>query len=91
MTLITGEEYRESLRKRKSLKIHLHGEEIKNPVDHPIIKASINSVALTYELAENPGYRDLITTTSSLSGKTINRFCHLHQSTEDLQNKVRML
>ena len=68
MTLMTSKEYRESLRNRKPLKIYLLGEEIKNPVDHPIIKSSINSIALTYELAEDPKYRDLMTTTSSLSG-----------------------
>ena len=27
---------------------------------------------------------------SSLTGHTINRFTHLHQSTEDLMNKVKM-
>ncbi|NHI94017.1 MAG: 4-hydroxybutyryl-CoA dehydratase [Candidatus Lokiarchaeota archaeon] len=91
MTLMNGEEYRESLKNRKHLKIYLLGEEIQNPVEHPIIKASINSVALTYELAEDPRYRDLLTTKSSLTGKIINRFCHLHQSTEDLIKKVNML
>lgn len=91
MTLMTGKEYRESLRKRKPLLIYLHGEKIKNPVDHPIIRASINSVALTYELAEDPEYQDILTATSSLTGEIINRFCHLHQSTEDLIKKIKML
>ncbi|MHA1728834.1 MAG: 4-hydroxyphenylacetate 3-hydroxylase family protein [Promethearchaeota archaeon] len=91
MTLMTGKEYRESLRKRKPMKIYLLGEEIKNPVDHPIIKASINSVALTYELAEEKSpHRELMTTKSSLTGEIINRFCYLHQSTEDLIKKVKM-
>ncbi|MCP4760740.1 MAG: 4-hydroxybutyryl-CoA dehydratase [archaeon] len=90
MTLMTGIEYRESLKKRKPLKIFLHGVEIKNPVDHPIIKSSINSIALTYELAEDPKHEDLMTATSALTGKKINRFCHLHQSTDDLQKKVKM-
>ena len=31
-----------------------------------------------------------MTATSSLTGHKINRFTHLHQSTEDLINKVKM-
>ena len=91
MTIMTGEEYRASLRNRKPLNIFLLGEKIKNPVEHPIIKASINSVALTYELAHDPKYKELLTTKSSLTGKVINRFCHLHQSIDDLLKKVKML
>ncbi len=91
MTLMTGKEYRESLSERKPLKIYLLGEKIENPVEHPIIRSSINSVALTYELAQDPKYKDLMTTKSSLTGNTINRFCHIHQSTEDLMKKVKML
>lgn len=90
MVIKTAKEYIESLRARKPLKIYMNGEFIENPVDHPIIKPSINSVALTYELAEDPEFKDLATVKSSLTGKTINRFCHLHTSTEDLMNKVKM-
>ena len=45
---------------------------------------------MTYELAQNPEYADLMTVTSNLTGKKVNRFTHLHQSTEDLMNKVKM-
>ena len=37
-----------------------------------------------------PEYEDLMTVTSSLTGEKINRFCHLHQSTDDLIKKVKM-
>lgn len=50
----------------------------------------MNSMAMTYYLAEKEEYQDLMTATSSLTGKKINRFTHLHQSTEDLKNKVKM-
>ncbi|MHA1903804.1 MAG: 4-hydroxyphenylacetate 3-hydroxylase family protein [Candidatus Thorarchaeota archaeon] len=88
---MTGDEYRESLKRRRPLSIFLLGEEIENPIDHPIIAASINSIALTYDLAHDPQYKDLITAKSTLSGKTINRFCHLHQGVDDLQTKVKLL
>lgn len=87
--MMTKEQYIESLRKM-NLKVYFMGERIENPVDHPMIRPSMNSVAMTYELAEKEEYKDLMTATSNLTGKTINRFCHLHQSTEDLIKKVKM-
>lgn len=87
--MMTKEQYIESLRKL-NLKVYFMGEKIENPIDHPIIRPSMNSVAMTYELAEKEEYKDLMTATSNLTGKTINRFCHLHQSTDDLVKKVKM-
>lgn len=89
MPMKTAQQYEESLRKL-SFKIYLQGELVENPVDHPIIRPSMNSVKATYELAEDPQYEELMTATSHLTGKKINRFCHLHQSTEDLVKKVKM-
>lgn len=86
---MTKNEYIESLRKLK-LKVYFKGELIENPVDHPMIRPSMNSVAKTYELAEKEEYRDIMTAISNLTGKQINRFCHLHQSTDDLVKKVKM-
>ena len=87
--LMTGEQYIESLRKLKT-RVYMFGEKIENWVDHPIIRPSINCVAVTYDLAQDPEYADLMTAKSSLTGETINRFAHLHQSTEDLKKKVKM-
>lgn len=89
MALMTPEQYVESLRKL-NLKVYLFGELLENPVDHPIIRPSLNSVAKTYELAQMDEYKELMTAKSNLTGETVNRFCHLHQSTEDLKNKVKM-
>ncbi|WP_209703026.1 4-hydroxyphenylacetate 3-hydroxylase family protein [Clostridium algifaecis] len=89
MSLMTGEEYVESLRKLK-LNVYLLGEKIDNPVDNPILRPSLNSVKMTYDLAQMPEYEDLMTVKSSLTGKKINRFANLHQSTEDLVKKVKM-
>ncbi|GAB6153257.1 4-hydroxybutyryl-CoA dehydratase/vinylacetyl-CoA-Delta-isomerase [Desulfosporosinus burensis] len=85
----TAAQYEESLR-GLNFKVYLQGELVENPVDHPIIRPSMNSVKATYALAEDPQYEELMTATSNLSGEKINRFCHLHQSTEDLVKKVKM-
>ena len=86
----TREEYFESLRKL-NLKVYMFGKLVENPVDNPVIRPSLNSVGMTFELAQQPEYEDIMTATSSLTGKKINRFTHLHQSTDDLIKKVKML
>ena len=85
----TAQQYEDSLRELK-LKVYVQGELVNNPVDHPMIRPSMNSVKMTYALAEEPQYEDLMTATSHLTDKKINRFCHLHQSTDDLVKKVKM-
>jgi len=89
MAMMTGAEYIESLRKLNT-RVYMFGEKIDNWVDHPIIRPSINAVAMTYDLAQVDEYKDLMTATSNLTGKTINRFANIHQSTDDLMNKVKM-
>ena len=89
MAMMTGAEYIESLRKLNT-RVYMFGEKIENWVDHPMIRPSINCVAVTYDLAQDPQYEDLMTANSNLTGKKINRFANIHQSTEDLKKKVKM-
>ncbi|MHB9097353.1 MAG: 4-hydroxyphenylacetate 3-hydroxylase N-terminal domain-containing protein, partial [Syntrophales bacterium] len=89
MALKSPEQYEESLRKMK-FKVYLMGELVENPVDHPMIRPSMNSVKATYAVAGDPESEELLTATSHLTGEKINRFTHLHQSTEDLVKKVKM-
>ncbi|HEU0144730.1 MAG TPA: 4-hydroxyphenylacetate 3-hydroxylase N-terminal domain-containing protein, partial [Nitrososphaera sp.] len=87
MTIKNGAEYIESLRGR-NLKIYLFGELVEEPVDHPMIRPSINAVAETYDLAaENP---ELAAPHSSLTGLQVNRFLHIVESPQDLVNQNRM-
>ena len=89
MALKTGAEYIESIRNMK-MNIYLFGEKVENPVDNPILRPSLNSVRMTYDLAQMPEYQDLMTTISPFTGERINRFTHIHMSTDDLRNKVKM-
>lgn len=89
MALMTGEQYVESIRKM-NLQIYMFGEKIENPVDNPILRPSLNSVKMTYDLAQMPEYEDLMTVASHVTGEKINRFTHIHQSTDDLRKKVKM-
>ena len=84
----TGAEYIQSLRNR-NLRIFLFGEQVEEPVDHPMIQPSIRAVARTYDLAvENP---ELASVISPLTGDRISRFLHVCTSKEDLvlQNKMQ--
>ncbi len=89
MALKTPEEYLNDLRKM-DIELWVFGEQVKNYVDHPLIRPSINALAMTYKLAGEPEYEDIMTATSSLTGRKVNRFTHLHQSTDDLVKKVKM-
>jgi len=83
----TGTEYIDSLRGRK-LKVYLFGELVDEPVDHPVIRPSVNAVAETYDLAQrNP---ELGTALSPYTGTRINRFLHIATSADDLVNQNKM-
>jgi len=88
MVLKSPEEYFESI--KRPVNLYMFGEKIKEFWKHPIIIPSINSVKKIYELAQIDEYKDLMTTTSHLTGETINRFTHIHQSVDDLIKKVKM-
>jgi 4-hydroxybutyryl-CoA dehydratase / vinylacetyl-CoA-Delta-isomerase len=84
----SGAEYIESLRGR-GLKVFLMGETVEEPVDHPIIRPSINAVARTYDLANEDS--ELASAVSPLTGERVNRFLHVSASPGDLvmQNKMQ--
>jgi 4-hydroxybutyryl-CoA dehydratase/vinylacetyl-CoA-Delta-isomerase len=89
MPLMTVAQYEESLR-RLNLKVYMFGKRVENVVDDPVIHPSMEAVAKTYELAHLPEYEDIMTATSHITGKKINRFTHIHQSIDDLVKKSKM-
>ena len=58
--------------------------------DDPRIRGGINIIKETFDRAYDPEYEDLCTAISHLTSKKINRFCHIHQSEEDLLKKQKM-
>ena len=86
--IITGEDYIQSLRGRK-LKVFLMGQRVDEPVDHPIMRPSVNAMAITYDLAlEAP---EMATVWSPFTGGRVNRFLHVAMSGEEVvqQNKMQ--
>ena len=89
MALMTGKEYIESIRSM-DMQVYMFGKKVEHPVDDPILRPALNSVRMTYDLAQMPEYQDLMTAVSPETGKVINRFTHIHRSAEDLVKKVKM-
>ncbi|MBN1689569.1 MAG: aromatic ring hydroxylase [Dehalococcoidia bacterium] len=51
---------------------------------------TINMIGSTYDFAQDPKFQNLVLAKSHITGNTINRFTHIHQSTEDLHKKQDM-
>ncbi len=90
MKIRTKEDYIRSLEEQKTL-IYYNGKKVEGRTTHPAFIPHINSAAKTYELALMPEHEDLLTAVSSITGKKINRFTHIHSSVDDLIKKVQML
>ena len=85
--IVTADDYVASLRGRATT-VYMFGELIEEPVDHPIIRPSINALAKTYQLAiDEP---ELATAHSPLINAPVNRFLHIVESPQDLVMKNKM-
>jgi aromatic ring hydroxylase len=59
--------------------------------DDPRLLGSIKVMQSTFELGQDPDWEDIMTATSSLTNKKINRFTHLPQNPWDLMQKQKMV
>lgn len=83
----TADDYIESLRGR-NLSVFLMGNRVPEPVDHPVIRPSINAMAETYRLAsEQP---ELGGVRTAIGDCRTNRFLHVPTGPEDLVTKHEM-
>jgi len=89
MALKKAEEYITSI-KSLGLEAYVMGEKASSLHEHPLIKPSLQAAAATFACAFSHDTRDLFRVQSSLTGEEVNRFTHIHQSNQDLINKVIM-
>lgn len=85
----TAEEYVDSLRDLRR-EVYVLGERVEDFVEHPILRPSVNALAMTYELVWDPAHEDLMVRHDE-EGRSINLFTSIHKSTDDLVDKVRAL
>lgn len=83
----TPDDYIGSLRGR-DMTVYYLGERVDEPVDHPVMRPSMNAMAETYQLAIDDPV--LATAPSKIAGITINRFLHVPESPDDLVQKHEM-
>lgn len=85
----TSEEYKESLRKMRP-NVYKFGELIKDVTTHPATRRTIEGHAQIFDAAQKEEYRDILTTTSSITGEQISRYLSIISSAEDMIMNVRM-
>ena len=83
----TAQEYIHSL-EGLSRNLYILGEKVDDPLHHPILKPSLNALAKTYEIAQEPTHSDLFIRVG-VSGESVNCFTSIHHNTQDLVNKVK--
>lgn len=83
----TKDQWLEGLRKMKR-NLYFGGAKIGR--DDENLTPTTDVMGTTFDYALKPEYEDLMTATSHLTGEKINRFCHVHQNTDDLHKKQDM-
>ena len=88
MGMRTSEEYISDLKKMRK-NIYIGGELVGR--DDPRLQPGIRVISVTFDLAQDPEYEDLMTAKSPFIGERVNRFTHLPQNAHDLLKKQKMI
>ena len=86
----TAQEFIDSVQGLAS-QVYVLGDHVADPLTHPMLRPSLNALAMTYQLAEDDSVAEWMQSRSSLDGREINCFTSIHQSTDDLVRKVKAL
>lgn len=89
MSIKSGREYKESI-KKLNLKANVMGRKTGDLPENELVEPSQKAMAFTFDAAKNKETKNLFCVESTLCNDVVNRFTHLHQSTDDLVNKVKM-
>ena len=87
MGLKTFDDYYNRLKKMEP-NLYLGSEKIKRTDER--LQGGIRVIRETFDRAHDVEYEALCTATSHLDDQKINRFCHIHQSMDDLLSKQQM-
>jgi len=82
MALKTAEEYRDSLKDERV--VYYKGERVPDVTAHPDLSVCVNTMAIDYEMAEDPAHRDLAVVYDEEIGEEINRYYYRPQNGDDL-------
>ncbi len=82
MGLISAAQYKDSLNDGRV--VYYKGEKIENVAIHPDLGVCADLMAIDYEMAENPEFRDMAVIKETESGEEISRYYYKPQNAEDL-------
>lgn len=88
--LMSGDEYRESLRSY-SPRVFLDGREVASVADEPGFAPGVNALAYTYDFALRPELERLALATQHSRQRVVNRMLHVNESSGDLLNKLEVV
>ena len=88
--LMTGEEYRESLRRLKPV-VYVDGQLIESVVDAPSLRPGVNALSFTYDFALRPEVAPIALATQTDRNRVVNRMLHINESSGDLLNKLEVV
>ncbi|MBD3401589.1 4-hydroxyphenylacetate 3-hydroxylase [candidate division GN15 bacterium] len=89
MAIRTYNEYIESLKAMRP-NIYKFDELIEDVTTHPATKRTVEGHAWTFKAAADPELKDMVTTTSHLTGEPISRYLSIIQKPEDMFANSRM-
>ncbi len=93
-SLMTGEEYRESLRRLKPV-VYVDGQLIESVADAPALRPGVNALSFTYDFALRPEVVQIALATQTdrhrADGRVVNRMLHINESSGDLLNKLEVV
>lgn len=84
--LMTGEAYRESLRRLKPV-VYLDGRQVDCVADEPALQPGVQALAVTYDFVHNPTLSPLMLAQDA-DGRSVPRMLHINRSAGDLLNKL---
>jgi 4-hydroxybutyryl-CoA dehydratase/vinylacetyl-CoA-Delta-isomerase len=85
--LMSSEDFRESLRPLKP-RVFVDGRAVESIADDPQLAPGVAAIGVTYDYALKSGYESVARATQYTSGKEVNRFLHINETTSDLLAKL---
>jgi 4-hydroxybutyryl-CoA dehydratase / vinylacetyl-CoA-Delta-isomerase len=85
--LMTGAEYRESLRRLRPV-VYVDGRRVESVADEPALQPGVNALAYTYDFARDAAMAPIALATQSRRNRVVNRMLHLNDAAGDLLNKL---
>jgi 4-hydroxybutyryl-CoA dehydratase/vinylacetyl-CoA-Delta-isomerase len=89
MGLMTPQQFKDSLNDGRV--VYYKGERVENVTTHPDLKVCVDLMAIDYEMAEDPKYKDIAVMKDLETGREISRYYHKPQNSEDLLKAYELI